>query len=120
MWEDGSALDYTNWGQNQTIVNKQQPVNEDTGEMCVFTQPSDLKWKQSRCTGFTQRSYYICNIKKVLISSPTIASPTIVSMPFVSPTNVSKFSSKSSSEGPSGGKQAGILIGVIVLIAFLR
>jgi hypothetical protein len=38
----------------------------------------------------------------------------------VSPTSVSKISSKSSSEGPSGGKQARILIGVIVLIAFLR
>jgi hypothetical protein len=43
-----------------------------------------------------------------------------VSMPFVSPTSLSKVSSKSSLEGPSGGKQAVILIGVIVLIAFLR
>ncbi len=115
MWEDGSALDFTNWDQNQTIVNKQQPVNEDTGEMCVSTKPSDLKWRQSRCTGFMQRNYYICHTKKVLNTSPTPSS-----MPFISTTSVSKISSKSSSEGPSGGKQAGILIGVIVLIAFLR
>jgi hypothetical protein len=101
MWEDGSALDYTNWDQNQTIVNKQQPVNEDTGEMCVSTKPSDLKWRQSRCTGYLQRNYYICHTKKV------------------PPTSVSKVSPKSSSEGPSGGRQVRILIGVIVLIVFL-
>ncbi len=125
MWEDGSALDYTNWDESQTIVNKTQSVNEDTGEMCVSTKPSDLKWKQSRCTGYTQRNYYICHTKKVLNTSPTPSLMPFVSLPSlspssVSPTSVSKISSKSSSEGPSGGKQARILIGVIVLIAFLR
>jgi hypothetical protein len=88
MWEDGSAIDYTNWGSSQTIVNEQQPVNEDTGEMCVFTQSTDLKWKQSRCTGFTRRSYYICQTKKVLNTSPSL-----VSTPSVSPTSISSMSS---------------------------
>jgi hypothetical protein len=56
----------------------------------------------------------------LLNTSPTPSLMPFVSLPSVSPTSVSKISSKSSSEGPSGGKQARILIGVIVLIAFLR
>jgi hypothetical protein len=86
MWEDGSALDYTNWNQNQTIVNKQQPENEGIDVICVFTQPSDLKCKQCQCTGYTQRNHYICHTKKLLNTSHTP-----VSMPFVS--NVSFKSS---------------------------
>ncbi len=125
MWEDGSAIDYTNWDSNQTIFNEEKPVSEDTGEMCVSTQPIDLKWKQRRCTGFTQRSYYICQTKKVLNTSPTpvstpFVSPASVSPTSVSPTSVFIISSKTSSEGPSGGKQTGLLIGIIVVIAFLR
>jgi hypothetical protein len=116
MWEDGSALDYTNWDQNETIVNEQQPINEDMGEMCVFTQSSDLRWKQSRCTGYTQTNYYICHTKKVLITSSTPVSMPFISPTSVSPTSVSTVSSKSSSEAPSSGKQAGILIEVIVMV----
>ena len=115
MWEDGSAIDFTNWEDNQTIVIKQSPTSDDSGQKCVAVKNVDLRWKTAGCTGYTQRNFFICETKKLLNTSSTL-----VSMPFVSPTNVSKFSSKSSSEGPLGGKQAGILIGVIVLIAFLR
>jgi hypothetical protein len=115
VWEDGSAFDFTNWEDNQTIVIKQSPTNDDSGEKCVAVKNLDLRWKTTICTGYTQRNFFICQTKKLLNTSSTL-----VSMPFVSPTNISKVLSKSSSEGPSGGKQAGILIGIIVMIAFLR
>ncbi len=119
MWEDGSALDYTNWDFNQTIVNKQQPINEDTGKMRASTQTLDLKWKQSECTGFTQKNYFVCHTKKVFNTSPTSVSLSSDSPISVSLTTVSKVSSKFSSGGLSDGKKAAILFVVIHLITFL-
>jgi len=98
MWEDGSAVDFTNWGDNQLIVNRVGPASDDSGDMCVETKTLDLKWRQTQCTGYVARNLYICQTKKV----PKLS---LIS------------SSSTSLAGMSGGSKAGIAIGVLLVVA---
>ncbi len=65
-WKDGSAIDFTNWEDNQTIVINQFPINDDSSEKCVFMKNFDLKWRSTRCTGNILRNFFVCQTKKVL------------------------------------------------------
>jgi hypothetical protein len=94
-WEDGSAIDFTNWEDNQTIVNEQFPTNDDSGEKCVSVKNYDLKWRTTRCTGYTQRNYFVCQTKKV------------------------SRTSSASLAGLSGGAKAGIVIGVLIGVTII-
>ncbi len=78
-WEDGSAIDLTNWEDNQTIVINQFPINDDSSEKCVFMKNFDLKWRSTRCTGNTLRNFFVCQTKKVLNTSVLLLN-TYVSM----------------------------------------
>jgi hypothetical protein len=94
-WEDGSAIDFTNWEDNQTIVIEQFPTNDDSGEKCVSVKHYDLKWRTMRCTGRTLRNYFICQTKKV------------------------SRASSASLAGLSGGAKAGIVIGVLLGVTII-
>jgi len=98
MWEDGSAVDFTNWDDNQLIVNRVEPTRDDSGEMCVETKSLDLKWRQRECTGYVARNLYICQTKQVPKLSPISSSSTSLA-------------------GMSGGSKAGIVIGVLLVVA---
>ncbi len=111
-WEDGSAIDFTNWEDNQTIVINLFPINDDSGEKCVFIKNFDLKWRSTRCTGNTMRNHFVCQTKKVLNTSVSLLN-TSVSMQSVSPT------SSASLAGLSGGAKAGIVIGVLIGVAII-
>jgi hypothetical protein len=94
-WEDGSAIDFTNWEPNQTIVVQQLPTSDDSGETCVAAKNFDLKWRSTGCTGNTQTNFFVCQTKKV---------------------------SRTSSEsllGLSSGAKAGIIIGVLIGITII-
>jgi hypothetical protein len=60
-WEDGSAIDFTNW---EDVIN-QFTTNDDSGEKCVAVNSYDLKWRTTRCTGYKQRNFFVCQIRKV-------------------------------------------------------
>jgi hypothetical protein len=111
-WEDGSAIDFTNWEDNQTIVINQFPINDDSGEKCVFIKNFDFKWRTTRCTGNTLRNFFVCQAKKVLNTSVSLSN-TSVSMQSVSPT------SSASLAGLSSGAKAGIAIGVLIGITII-
>ncbi len=99
-WEDGSAIDFTNWEDNQTIVIKQSPISDDSGEKCVAAKNFDLKWRTTGCTGYSERNYFVCQTIKVLRAS-------------------SASSVGISSAGLSSGAKAGIVIGVLLGITLL-
>ncbi len=94
-WEDGSPIDFTNWEDNQTMVIKQLPIGDDSGERCVAAKSLDLKWRSTGCTGYAQRNYFVCQTKKV------------------------SRTSSASLAGLSGGAKAGIVIGVLIGITIL-
>jgi len=94
MWEDGSPLDFTNWDENQQIVNRVTNGQDDSGGMCAEIKTSDLKWRQRECSGNTALNLYICQTRKV-----------------------PKVSLISPSSGMSGGSKAGIVIGVLLVVA---
>jgi hypothetical protein len=95
VWEDGSPIDFTNWEDNQTFVINQLPVNDDSGEKCVSIKNFDLKWRTTRCTGYTQRNFFVCQTKKV------------------------SQRSSASLAGISGGAKAGIVIGVLIGVTII-
>jgi hypothetical protein len=95
VWEDGSAIDFTNWEDNQTMVIEQLPISDDSGEKCVAAKNYDLKWRTTGCTGYAQRNFFVCQTKKVL-----------------------RTSSASLAE-LSGGAKAGIVIGVLIGITII-
>jgi len=73
LWEDGSAVDFTNWDDNQFIVNRVGPTRDDSGDMCIEAKNLDMKWRQSDCWGDV-RNLYICQTKKVPKLSATTSS----------------------------------------------
>ncbi len=94
-WEDGSAIDFTNWEDNQTFVINQLPTDDDSGEKCVSIKNFDLKWRTTRCTGFSQRNFFVCQTRKVSRTSSAYLA------------------------GISGGAKAGIVIVVLIGVTII-
>ncbi len=99
------------------------------GDKCVKIQSSNLKWVENKCSTHSYE-YFICQIPKIYNLSVTqktsststkaqqlVSSPTFSSSSFLNSTVSPK--SMNPSTGLSSGKQAGIAIGVILLIAMI-
>ena len=81
-WIDGSPLDFTNWGSNQSPANNGPYLDRDCVD--VGTQANPDKWSQIDCS---IEKYVICNIENPTPSPTTDPTYSPTSDPTIDPTS---------------------------------
>ena len=118
QWEDGTALDFTNWDPSESIIRQTDDLNKDSDRQCVEVTPQGT-WKQKACTGTS--NYFICQIKKIYTGQQPTGGPNTggpnTGDPNQPTTHSSIGSQKSSPKVLSGGAKAGIAFSVIAGVA---